>query len=169
MTLVTAYGFPHHGNRSFTFVQDDVLWSSSSRQRAFVISGWHLTVRRHSAFLADGSQLTANSSQLIADSFYLLTVFLTMTPYRPPSFWTGARMPCEKDGKQSSDMEWRIYYAGDSLSFSSPQQQILHIRSGWRLMVFFTMGVDPSLTLRMTSCHPPSFSTFSWRLTADSW
>ena len=25
MTLVTAYGFPHHGNRSFTFVQDDAL------------------------------------------------------------------------------------------------------------------------------------------------
>ena len=23
--LVTAYGFPHHGNRSFTFVQDDAL------------------------------------------------------------------------------------------------------------------------------------------------
>ena len=22
---VTAYGFPHHGNRSFTFVQDDAL------------------------------------------------------------------------------------------------------------------------------------------------
>ena len=25
MTLVTAYGFPHHGSRSFTFVQDDTL------------------------------------------------------------------------------------------------------------------------------------------------
>ena len=25
MTLVTAYGFPHHGNRSFTFVQADAL------------------------------------------------------------------------------------------------------------------------------------------------
>ena len=25
MPLVTAYGFPHHGNRSFTFVQDDAL------------------------------------------------------------------------------------------------------------------------------------------------
>ena len=25
MTLVIAYGFPHHGNRSFTFVQDDAL------------------------------------------------------------------------------------------------------------------------------------------------
>ena len=25
ITLVTSYRFPHHGNRSFTFVQDDVL------------------------------------------------------------------------------------------------------------------------------------------------
>ena len=25
MTLGTAYGFSHHGNRSFTFVQDDAL------------------------------------------------------------------------------------------------------------------------------------------------
>ena len=25
MTRMTAYRFPHHGNRSFTFVQDDVL------------------------------------------------------------------------------------------------------------------------------------------------
>ncbi|MFQ9040490.1 MAG: hypothetical protein ACLR5Z_06675 [Dialister invisus] len=25
MTLVTAYGFPHHGNRSFTFALDDAL------------------------------------------------------------------------------------------------------------------------------------------------
>ena len=25
MTLMTAYGFPHHGSRSFTFVQDDAL------------------------------------------------------------------------------------------------------------------------------------------------
>ena len=38
ITLMTPYGFPHHGDRSFTFVQDDVLWSSSSRQRAFVIA-----------------------------------------------------------------------------------------------------------------------------------
>ncbi|WP_412859007.1 hypothetical protein, partial [Dialister invisus] len=27
---VTAYGFPHHGNRSFTFVQDDAFRSPSS-------------------------------------------------------------------------------------------------------------------------------------------
>ena len=43
----------------------------------FEKAGRRLAIRRHSALLADGSQLTANSSQLIADSFYLLTVFLT--------------------------------------------------------------------------------------------
>ncbi|MFR1862784.1 MAG: hypothetical protein ACLTJQ_02140 [Dialister invisus] len=26
ITLVTAYRFPHHSSRSFTFVQDDALW-----------------------------------------------------------------------------------------------------------------------------------------------
>ena len=36
--LMTSYRLPHYGSRSFTFVQDDVLWSSSSRQRAFVIA-----------------------------------------------------------------------------------------------------------------------------------
>ena len=25
MTLMTPYRFPHHGSKSFTFVQDDVL------------------------------------------------------------------------------------------------------------------------------------------------
>ena len=25
MTLMTSYGFPHHGNRSFAAAQDDVL------------------------------------------------------------------------------------------------------------------------------------------------
>ena len=107
----------------------------------------------------------------------------------------------------------------DILPFSSPRQQILHIRFGWRLnvlykdhgagrqkellahvvrlmipacrndlivkeylacsrqltadsfyllTVFLTTAANPSLTLRMTSCHPPSFSTFSCQLTAIS-
>ena len=49
ITLMTSYRLPHHGYRSFTFVQDDVLWSSSSRQRAFVIAPgdtWPSAVRR---------------------------------------------------------------------------------------------------------------------------
>ena len=49
ITLMTSYRLPHHGYRSFAFVQDDVLWSSSSRQRAFVIAPgdtWPSAVRR---------------------------------------------------------------------------------------------------------------------------
>mgnify|MGYP003286967052 FL=1 len=38
ITLIASYRLPHYGSRSFTFIQDDVLWSSSSRQRAFVIA-----------------------------------------------------------------------------------------------------------------------------------
>ena len=92
ITLVTAYRFSHHSSRSFTFVQDDALWFFSPWVRILRWrSEWRLVIRRHSALLADGSQLTANSSQLIADSFYLLTVSLTMTPYHPRLFWTGAR------------------------------------------------------------------------------
>ena len=106
----------------------------------------------------------------------------------------------------------------DVLPLSSPRQQILHIRFGWRLnvlykdhgagrqkellahvvrlmipacrndlivkeylacsrqltadsfyllTVFLTTAANPLLTLRMTSCHPPSFSTFSCQLTAN--
>ena len=42
----------------------------------FLIHGLNVS-RCHSALLADSSQLTAYSSQLTADSFYLLTAFLT--------------------------------------------------------------------------------------------
>ena len=49
----------------------------------------------------------------------------------------GASMPCGKDGKRNDESEWRIYYPDDVLPASSPRVQILHIRSGWRFMVFF--------------------------------
>ena len=64
-------------------------------------------------------------------------------------------MSCGKDGKRNSDMEWRIYYAGDSLSFSSPRQQILHIRSEWHLMfsVIMMLSVPPSLWCLTVSRH----------------
>ena len=56
-----------------------------------------------------------------------------MTPCRPLSFWMDARMPYEKARKRNSNTEWRIYYSDDVLPSSSPQKQILHVRSGWRL------------------------------------
>ena len=107
------------------YAGDSLSFFSPQQQILRWRSEWRLVIRRHSALLADGSQLTANSSQLIADSFYLLTVSLTMTPYHPRLFWTGARIPCGKDGKRNSDTEWRIYYAGESLPISSLCQWII--------------------------------------------
>jgi len=49
----------------------------------------------------------------------------------------GARMLCEKAGKRDGEMEWRIYYPDDILRLSSPRQQILRFRSGWRLNVLY--------------------------------
>ena len=164
-----------------------LITTASLRHR----SRWHLTVRRHSALLADSCQLTANSLQLTADSFYLLTAFpttvidsslaLRMTPFvlrhydafRSPllvtcfpqsSFWTVARMPCGKDGKRDSDTEWRICYPDSVLPSSSLRQQILHIRSGWRLTF-------PSLWCLAVSgtfiSKQESLSAYGWRKTAS--
>ena len=101
--------------------------------------------------MVNSSQLTAYSSQLIADSFYLLTGFLPtvidpsrsfrmtinisliMTPCRPVSFWTVARMPCGKNGKRNDETEWRIYVSDDVLP------------------LFLITVIDPSHSFRMTS------------------
>ena len=45
----------------------------------------------------------------------------------------------------------------------------LTVDSFYLLTVFLTTAANPLLTLRMTSCHPPSFSTFSCQLTAISY
>ena len=83
-------------------------------------------------------------------SFRMTTdAFLTMTPCRPLSFWTEARMPCGKDGKRNSGTEWRIYYLE------------------WHLTGFLTTAIDPSHSFRMTTdafltmtpCRPLSFWT----------
>ena len=119
--------------------------------------------------MANSSQLTVNSSQLTADSFYLLTTFpptvtdpslslqddvlwsstsLRGDAYRQSSFWTVARMPCGKDGKQQHDTEWRIYYFE------------------WHLTTFLITVTDPSHSLRMTSygfLHHSSKSSTSLR------
>ena len=58
---------------------------------------------------------------------------LWMTPYRIPSFRAEVRMLYENEEKSQHDTERRIYYSDDTLRFSPPRWQILHIRSGWRL------------------------------------
>ena len=105
--------------------------------------------------------------------------FLIMTPYRPRSFWMGARMLFEKDGKRNSNTEWRIYYSDDVLpsssprvykSFtfvqddilrlSSPQRQTLHIRLGWQLTIFLATSVQ---ILHVRSGRRLTFPSL-WRL-----
>ena len=60
-------------------------------------------------------------------------VSLIMKPYRISSFRAEVRMLYEKTGRRLCDTEQRIYYSDDTLRFSPPRWQILHIRSGWRL------------------------------------
>ena len=57
---MTSYGFPRHDNRSFAIARDDALPSPSLRQQILRWrSEWRLAIRRHSALLADSSQLIA--------------------------------------------------------------------------------------------------------------
>ena len=62
---------------------------------------------------------------------------------RPVSFWTEAKILCEKDRKRNSDTEWRIYYA-DGVTDSLPLVLLfvfLHIvfdrsYSVWRVFLY---------------------------------
>ena len=69
-------------------------------------------------------------------------VSLIMTPYRLRSFWTGAKMLCEKAGKRDGEMEWRIYYPDDILRLS------------------LTTNTDPSHSFRMTLNIPLIMTPF---------
>ena len=89
---MTAYRFSHHGYRSFAAAQDDVLWSSSSRVQILHVRLW-----------------------------WRLTFPSLWRVFPKSSFRTVVRMLCGKDGKRSSDMEWRIYDSDDVLRFSSPR------------------------------------------------
>ena len=139
ITLMTSYRLPHHGRRSFfTFVQDDAFRSPS-----FSTFSW---------------RLKADSSQLIADSFYLLTAFLItaadpsrsfrmtinvsliMKPYRISSFRAEVRMLYETTGRRLCDTERRIYYPRWRLTFPSLQQQIPCWCFVWHLMEIICFG-----------------------------
>ena len=52
----------------------------------------------------------------------VLPFLVIMMPYRILSFRAGARMLCEKNGKQDSATERRIYYPDDVLPLSSLRQ-----------------------------------------------
>ena len=79
-------------------------------------------------------------------------------------------MPCGKDGKRDSDTEWRIYYPDSVLPSSSLRQQILHIRSGWRFMVFFitTASLRHRSGWYLTVRRHSTLLADNWQLTANS-
>ena len=163
--LMTPYRFPHHGNRSFTFVQDDALPSvitqNGGKKRIFILffcvippsqyppSGFagHLLINKE-AYPIPILPVRIPFLNTVANPL----LALWMTPYRLRSFWTEARMLCRKDGKRNDEPEWRIYDSDDILPSSSLRQQILHIRLGWWLTF-------PSLQQQIFCC------CFVWHLT----
>ena len=64
----------------------------------------------------------------------------------------------KKKGKRDGDTEWRIYYFDDALPLSLIT--VTDPSHSFRMTI--------NISLIMTSCRPPSFSTFSWQLTAHS-
>ena len=95
-----------------------------------------------------------------------LNVSLIMTPCRPSSFWTGARMLCEKDRKRDSDTEQRIHYFdgvlpfpviqsfGKNVLWEKRESAIWHkaknLLHWWHFTAFLLTVIDPSRSFRMT-------------------
>ena len=94
------------------------------------------------------------------------------------SFWTGVRMPCEKNENGIVARSEESITLMTSYRFSSPQKQILHIRSGWHLTVLYKdhgVGRQKELLahavrLRILACRNDSSRKriFSLQLTAHS-
>ena len=133
VTLMTFYRLPPHGNRSFTFVQDDD-WRFphySALPSAVILNRARMPYEKAGKRDSDTEWRIYYSddvlpASLIAEtdpshSFRMTTdAFLIIAPCRPRSFWMDARMPYEKAGKRNSSTEWRIYYSDDILRLSSP-------------------------------------------------
>ena len=81
MTLMASYCFPHHGNRSFTSVQDDVFRSPSLWRFPFPITSDALSSNRHSEQRqACRMRKTGNGTMKQREESIML-----MTSYRFPS------------------------------------------------------------------------------------
>ena len=114
----SVYLFLHHGNRSFTDATDDDFRTPSLERRQ------ECCVRKQ----VNGNMTRSEESIIL------------MTSYRPPSFWAGVRISCEKDGKQQYDTERRIYL-------------LL-----WHLTGLSVMIMDSLLAFRMTFWHEWHFT-----------
>ena len=167
-----------------------------------------ITSYRPLSFSTFSWQLTANGSQLTADSFYLLTAFLITgtdpslslqdDAFRSPSLWrfpfpitsdalsfnrhSERRQKCcsRKTGNGIVTRSEESITLNDILPFSSPRQQILHIRFGWRLNVLYKdhgAGRQKELPAHVVRLMIPAcrndlivkeYLACSWQLTADS-
>ena len=132
-------------------LQDDVLWSSTSlRGDAYRQSSFWTVARM--LFKKTGNRTVTQSeeSMILMTSYHFphhgnrsfaiasgwrLMVFDIASGWRLSSvvILNGGKNAVQKNGKQDSDTEWRIYDSDDILPLSSPQVQSLHIRFGWRL------------------------------------
>ena len=114
VTLMRFYGFPHHGDRSFTFASDDALLSvitqNGGRKRIFILFFCVIPPSQYPPSGFAGHLLINEEAYPIpilpVRIPFLNTVAnpllaLWMTPYRLRSFWTEARMLCRKTGNKT--------------------------------------------------------------------
>ena len=145
------------GNGTVTQSEESITRITSYRPLSFSTFSW---------------QLTANGSQLTADSFYLLTAFLItgtdpslslrMTSYRFPhhgsKFFAGAHTRTLNVSHHSDSflqssfwMDARMLCEKDRKRDSDTEWRIYYLE--WHLTVFLTTIINPSLSLRMTPYH----------------
>ena len=107
MTLMTSYHFPHHGNRSFAI-------ASGWRLMVFdIASGWRLS----SVVILNGGKNALWERRETTTWHRVKNLLLWMTSYHFPHY-----------GNRSF-----TFASDDILWFSSSQQQVFDIASGWRL------------------------------------
>ena len=129
---ITSYRLPHHGNRSFTSVQDDALLSvitqNGGRKRIFILFFCVIPPSQYPPSGFAGHLLINKEAYpipilpvriLFLNTVANLLLALWMTPYRIPSFRAEVRMLYEKTGRRLCDTERRIYYSDDTLPFPS--------------------------------------------------
>ena len=163
ITLMTSYRLPHHGYRSFTFVQDDVLPSvitqNSGRKRIFIL---FFCVVPPSQYPPSGfaGHLLINKEAYPIPILSVRIPFLNtaanpslmfrMTPYSIPSFRAEVRMLYENEEKSQHDTERRIYYSDDTLRF--PLITAADPSHSFRMTfnVSLTTTANPLLLFRMT-------------------
>ena len=128
----TIFHSPHHGYRFFANALNDVLPSPVILNGARILCGE--TGKQNDEterWICYPSWLPRFSILLITAIDSSLTLW--MTPYRPPSFWTGVRILCGETDKQNDETEWRIYLLWWHLTAPIMQSAAFNSRQkGWQ-------------------------------------